>query len=168
MAKVATPYRLITLLCVGLLLSGCSRPQLSLLDENALDWSSLRGQWVVINYWAEWCKPCVEEIPELNHLEQMYPQQVRVLGVNFDNEPESILRQQASRMQIGFSLLQEDPAVLLQLERPKVLPTTYIYSPEGELVASLVGPQSFKGLVSRMGLPAVELANKSSAAQVLP
>ena len=157
MARVTT-CRLITLLGVSLLLSACSRPQLSLLDESSLNWSSLRGQWVVINYWAEWCKPCVEEIPELNHLGQVYPQQVRVLGVNFDNEPEGILRQQARRMQIDFSLLQEDPSAFLQLQRPKVLPTTYIYSPQGELVASLIGPQSFKGLVARMGLPAIELA----------
>lgn len=157
MANVAT-YRLLALLCVYLLLSGCSRPQLSLLDDKPLDWTSLRGQWVVINYWAEWCKPCVEEIPELNHLQQAYPQQVRVLGINFDNEPEGVLRQQASRMQIAFSLLQEDPAMLLQLERPRVLPTTFIYSPEGKLVASLVGPQSYKGLVNRMGLSAAQVS----------
>lgn len=153
-------FRLLALLSFCLLLSACSRPQLQLLDESALEWSSLRGQWVVVNYWAEWCKPCVEEIPELNHLGLAYPQQVKVLGVNYDNESEAVLREQAGRMKIDFSLLREDPAVVLQLERPKVLPTTYIYSPEGELVASLMGPQSFKGLVARMGLPLVELATQ--------
>ena len=29
----------------------------------------LRGQWVLVNYWAQWCKPCIEEIPELNQLD---------------------------------------------------------------------------------------------------
>jgi len=41
-----------------------------------------RGQWVVINYWAEWCKPCIKEIPELNGLDRR--EGYRVLGANFD------------------------------------------------------------------------------------
>ncbi len=42
----------------------------------------LRGQWVVINYWAIWCKPCIQEIPELNALAELPG--VAVLGVNYD------------------------------------------------------------------------------------
>src|SRR5690606_11211450 len=44
---------------------------------------SLQGQWLVINYWAEWCAPCRKEIPELNALPE-HIDGVRVLGVNFD------------------------------------------------------------------------------------
>ena len=52
-------------------------------DSPTASLEELRGQWVVINYWAQWCKPCIEEIPELNALDQKY-EQVTVLGVNYD------------------------------------------------------------------------------------
>lgn len=142
----------ITCLALILLLSGCSRHELSVLDDKDMSWQALRGQWVVINYWAEWCKPCLEEVPELNQLAAHYSQQVAVLGVNYDAVAEDTLRQQARRLQIEFSVLQVDPAVHLKLNRPQVLPTTFIFSPQGELVSSLVGPQSALGLASLMGL----------------
>ncbi len=138
-----------------LVLSGCSRQDLSVLDDKGMSWQALRGQWVVINYWAEWCKPCIEEVPELNQLAEHYSKQVAVLGVNYDAVTEDTLRQQAHRLQIEFPVLDVDPASVLKLNRPEVLPTTFVFSPQGELVGSLVGPQSALGLASIMGLPAL-------------
>ena len=51
-------------------------------NVGTLQLDELRGQWVVINYWAIWCKPCIQEIPELNKLAEL--PQVTVLGVNYD------------------------------------------------------------------------------------
>ncbi len=140
--------------CVALLLllSGCSRHDLSILDAGDMSWKSLRGQWVVINYWAEWCKPCIEEVPELNRLAAYHSQHVAVLGVNYDSVAEDTLRQHVRRLQIEFPVLEVDPASKLNLKRPEVLPTTFVFSPQGELVGSLVGPQSAPGLASLMGL----------------
>ena len=45
--------------------------------------AQLQGQWLLINYWAEWCGPCRTEIPELNALSET-EQGLAVLGVNFD------------------------------------------------------------------------------------
>jgi thiol-disulfide isomerase/thioredoxin len=142
-------------LALILVLSGCSRQDLSVLDAKDVGWQALRGQWVVINYWAEWCKPCIEEVPELNQLAAHYSKQVAVLGVNYDAVTEDALRQQARRLQIEFPVLDVDPASMLKLARPEVLPTTFVFSPQGELVGSLVGPQSALGLASIMGLPAL-------------
>ena len=106
----------------------------------------LRGQWVVINYWAQWCKPCIEEIPQLNTLDREYAQ-VTVLGVNYDGASGEELEQQRQQLGVTFTSLQNDPAEQLGKPRPVVLPTTFIVSPDGELADTLVGPQTLESLI---------------------
>ena len=69
-------------------LSGCSNePSYRLADGDSISFSELRGDWVVINYWAEWCAPCRKEIPELNELPAIAAEQgavFKVFGVNYD------------------------------------------------------------------------------------
>jgi thiol-disulfide isomerase/thioredoxin len=110
----------------------------------------LRGQWVVVNYWAQWCTPCIREIPELNALNQQYPQ-VNVLGVNFDGASGEQLATQVRKLKIDFPMLADDPAADLGLSRPAVLPTTLILNPAGELTEVLVGPQTLESLLSVTG-----------------
>ncbi|QIB66658.1 TlpA family protein disulfide reductase [Kineobactrum salinum] len=126
-----------------LLLAGC---QPTPPDDAAL-LQSLRGQWVVINYWAQWCKPCIEEIPELNALDQNYDT-VAVLGVNYDGATGDELQRQVGTLGVAFPTLQDDPAALLGQPRPTVLPTTLILDPDGEVVATLVGPQTLDSLTA--------------------
>ena len=113
---------------LGILLS-CSSPT----NEPAHD------QWKVINYWAIWCKPCREEIPELNRLDS--DEKLTVLGVNFDGKTGSALAADANNLGIQFKNI-PDPSEKLNLKRPNVLPTTFIVSPEGSVKAVLVGPQT--------------------------
>jgi thiol-disulfide isomerase/thioredoxin len=116
---------------------------------------SLRGQWVVINYWAQWCKPCIEEIPHLNTLDRDYPQ-VTVLGVNYDGASGTALEQQRQQLGVAFASLEADPAEQLGKARPVVLPTTFIVNPDGVLVAELIGPQTLESLVQATGQTALE------------
>lgn len=111
-------------------------------------WQSLRGQWVFINYWAEWCKPCLKEIPELNALSEVPG--VAVLGVNYDGVEASELDRLVLKFGIRFPLLSEDPSVLLSTDRPSVLPATLVYSPAGEFQMRLVGPQTVESLTDVM------------------
>lgn len=109
-----------------------------------------RGGWVVVNYWAEWCKPCIKEVPELNALDAR--EGVRVLGVNYDNATGEELASQLAKLAIAFATLPNDPAEELGLTRPQVLPTTVIIAPDGKVTATLVGPQSLTGLLALMGM----------------
>ncbi len=137
------------LLCLGVLLSllACTehtdtgpRPRLE----------ELHGQWVVINYWAQWCKPCIEEIPQLNALDAQYAQ-VTVLGVNYDGASGAELEQQRQQLGVAFASMETDPAAELGTPRPVVLPTTLILDPAGQLVATLVGPQTLESLAQATG-----------------
>ncbi|MDO8709209.1 TlpA disulfide reductase family protein, partial [Pseudomonas sp.] len=70
----------------ALMLGGCGNDYG--IDQNGQKVAAERldNQWVVLNYWAEWCGPCRTEIPELNTLaDQLKDKKIGVFGVNFDN-----------------------------------------------------------------------------------
>lgn len=110
--------------------------------------SHFKGKWVFVNYWAEWCKPCIKEIPELNELHAAHDNVV-VLGVNFDGESGATLAEQEQRLGVSFPTLAYDPSTELGMERPKALPTTVVINPAGEVVDILIGPQTEQLLLAR-------------------
>ena len=129
-----------------LLLVACSPAEK---PESTLQLDKLRGQWVVINYWAIWCKPCIQEIPELNKLAEL--PQVTVLGVNYDGLSGDELEQQLQKLGVAFPTLASDPAAQLGVARPVVLPTSLVLDPEGQLRDTLVGPQTLETLAAATG-----------------
>jgi len=94
--------------------------------------AQLQGQWLLINYWAEWCGPCRTEIPELNALAET-EQGLAVLGVNFD--------------ELRGEELAQDPAERLQLPRSEVLPVTYLVDDQRKVRERLVGEQTAEGIL---------------------
>ena len=116
----------------------------------------LKGQWLVINYWARWCKPCIEEIPELNELDHSFDT-VTVLGVNYDGATGEELQAQAAELGVRFQLLEHDPSAELGVRRPVVLPTTLIVAPDGTHKTTLVGPQTAASLAAATGLAEASL-----------
>ncbi len=144
---------ILPVLAVFALLLGCSpeQPQQSddgypLLSGENLKFSDLRGKIVLINYWAEWCSPCREEIPELNKLQKAFADQVVVLGVNFDGVTGESLQQQATNMGIEFPLLLDDPRAHFGVAASGVLPETLVINRRGEFQQLLMGPQSLADL----------------------
>jgi len=129
-------------LLVGL--SGCAKESsYRVADGSQMQLSELRGNWVLINYWADWCRPCREEIPELNTLHQREEgQPIFVLGVNFDYLEGQELTDLITEMGIEFPVLVDDPQVIVGYEAAQVLPMTVIISPAGEVHNVLVGPQT--------------------------
>ena len=138
--------------CIAaLLLAGCAEDWG--LDQHGrkVTAEQLDGQWLVINYWAEWCKPCRTEIPELNQLsEQLNGTGAQVLGVNFDALQGGDLARAADAFAIRFTVLATDPATRLELPRNDVLPVTYIIGADGRLRERLVGEQTAAGLQARL------------------
>ena len=151
----------LVLLLLGLGACQPSGKHFELASGQLLEWQSLRGQWVLINYWAEWCKPCVTEIPELNHLARRQAE-LQVLGVNYDGITGEALSQQMRHLQIEFAVFAEDPSPQLGIARPQVLPTSVILDPRGEVVKVLVGPQS------RISLMQTLADLRSSASSISP
>lgn len=124
-----------------LALSGCAEEQWLDHRGDPVVQTDLDDRWVVVNYWAEWCAPCLHELPEFNQLAAGNPD-VRVLGVNYDGISGDELLALSDRMNIEFSVMGQDFEQSFKLDRPQVLPTTYIFNPQGELQHSLPGPQT--------------------------
>ena len=136
---------------VGLLLAGCAEDWGVDQHGRKVTAEQLDGQWLVINYWAEWCKPCRTEIPELNRLdEELRGKGVQVLGVNFDALQGETLAAAAKTFDIRITLLAQDPAPRLELPRNDVLPVTYLVDNKGRLRERLVGEQTAAGLHERL------------------
>lgn len=137
-------------LCV---VTACNRAQdVRFADGSAVSFDDWRGRWVLVNYWAEWCAPCREEIPELNALYRENGNRLLVVGVNFDGVKDLALSDLIVRMGIEFPVLTTDPRERWQYDRPSVLPTTVIIDPAGNVVRTLVGPQDRETLAQVLDL----------------
>ena len=101
---------------------------------------------MIINYWATWCAPCRDEIPELNELAHELSESVVVIGVNYDQVQGEKLTQQMQSLGIKFGNLLHDPRDIWNLEPVTVLPETLIINTKGELIHRMVGPQTKKSL----------------------
>ncbi|MBD9414407.1 TlpA family protein disulfide reductase [Pseudomonas sp. PDM16] len=145
------PLQMVIGLVAGLFLAGCAEDWGVDQHGRKVTAEQLEGQWLVINYWAEWCKPCRTEIPELNRLdEELRGKGVQVLGVNFDALQGETLAAAAKTFDIRFTLLAQDPAPRLELPRNDVLPVTYLVDNKGRLRERLVGEQTAAGLHERL------------------
>ncbi|PKO45911.1 MAG: thioredoxin [Betaproteobacteria bacterium HGW-Betaproteobacteria-22] len=114
--------------------------------------SDYRGQWVLVNYWATWCPPCLEEVPDFVNLHKL--DKLVVLGVVVDYKDVQEVREYADDMQMNYPIVLGDDDVLAQLGSADVLPTTFIYNPQGELV------KTKRGLITRQYIEGLTGLNK--------
>jgi thiol-disulfide isomerase/thioredoxin len=105
-----------------------------------------KGKWLFINYWAEWCAPCKEEIPELNEFAKIHQNSASVFAVNYDGLTGQDLQLEASKLNIEFYVIEQDPSSQLGFPRPTVLPSTVVISPSGTVHSTLIGTQTVNSL----------------------
>ncbi|WP_223577797.1 TlpA family protein disulfide reductase [Kangiella taiwanensis] len=97
-----------------------------------------RGQWLVINFWAEWCPPCLEEIPELGKLVKENPH-IAVIGVSYDKLTNEELEALVDKLDIQYPIVATEPMPYLPVAKPQSLPGTYLISPSGQTMGPILG-----------------------------
>ena len=139
--------RPLPVLCILLALASCQQPDFHDAAGDGHRFGELRGKWLIVNYWATWCGPCKTEIPELNRIAKQHADRLNIYGVDFDAPAGDALDKEIEEMKIEFPVFEKDPSKLLGYKRPQVLPTTFVFSPEGKLVKTLTGPQTEESLL---------------------
>lgn len=99
------------------------------------------GKWVVVNYWATWCPPCIVEMPELQAFHDDHADRdAVVIGMNAEMIGRQQLQAFLETYFITYPVYLSGPTQQSELGLIPGLPTTFMVSPEGEVVARQVGP----------------------------
>lgn len=112
-----------------------------------------KGKWVVVNYWATWCPPCLEEIPDLIALHEKR-KDLAILGVALEYKDAKEVRTFVDDNLMSYPVVLGDDRLIGQIGPADVLPTTYIYNPQGRLV------KVRRGLITRQYIEKLVLLQK--------
>ena len=134
------------------ILISCAKPDLVTSNNKKIFLDDLYGKWVVINYWADWCPPCIKEIPELNKLNAKYSDELNVFLFNFDRLEGEELKNQLRKIDAKVPSLVTDPQSIYNFTIPESLPVTFVINKKGELSNILQGPQTLQEMEKVLNL----------------
>lgn len=116
--------------------------------------SQYAGKWVIVNYWATWCPPCLEEVPDFVALyDSRKNKDVMVIGVALDYESAADVQAYVDDMLMSYPIVLGDEKATAQIGPADVLPTTFIYNPKGQLVKTKRGLVTKQYLENLMAAP---------------
>ncbi|MCF6266999.1 MAG: TlpA family protein disulfide reductase [Desulfuromusa sp.] len=115
--------------------------QLEDLDGNLVSLSSLRGKVVMVNFWATWCPPCIEEMPSMERLnEAMAGDDFVMLAINTESTGRTVVPAFLKKTPYTFPILYDDKAVVQQLYGVYKFPESYIIRKDGTIDQKVIGP----------------------------
>ena len=133
-------HKIIQLFCL-LILFACQKNDIEVFNGSNTNLDKLEGNWIVINYWADWCAPCIKEIPELNEFADEN-KDIFVFTFNFDHLDQEDLAPIAKKFNIEVPSLVTHPRDIWGIQTPPAVPATFFINPNGELSLSLFRPQT--------------------------
>jgi thiol-disulfide isomerase/thioredoxin len=109
------------------------------LQGNIISTASFHGHVVLLSFWATWCPPCRQEIPELKELQSRYKNQLQIVGVSLDDAPTQQVWEFAKREGINYSIVMGSAEITKEYGGVPALPTNFLIGPDGKVVQKHVG-----------------------------
>lgn len=123
------------------------------LQGKSFDLAAQRGKWVIVNFWATWCVPCVKEMPDISRFVAAHPN-VRAIGLAYEDSEPAEIKAFLAKRPVVYPIAQvtlDKPVA--DFDEPRGLPTTYLISPDGKVAKHIVGPVTEASLAELIGKP---------------
>jgi len=121
-------------------------------DGGKFDLAQQRGKWVIVNFWATWCSPCLKELPDISAFVAAHKDTVVAIGLDFEEAEKDDIAKFLKGHPIGY------PIALIGIDNPpkdfdtpKGLPNTYVIDPQGKVAKAFLGPITAKDLAGAIG-----------------
>jgi thiol-disulfide isomerase/thioredoxin len=110
------------------------------LDGKTFDLAAQRGKWVIVNFWATWCVPCIKEMPDISRFVAAHGN-VTAIGLAYDDSEPADIKVFVAKHPVVYPIarigMDQPPK---DFDEPRGLPTTYVIGPDGKLARTFIGP----------------------------
>ncbi|WP_243047554.1 TlpA disulfide reductase family protein [Dyella sp. RRB7] len=123
------------------------------LDGKPFDLAAQRGKWVIVNYWATWCVPCIKEMPDISRFVSAHRDKVAAIGLAYDDSDKADIQAFLAKHPVSYPVAQvtlDKP--LKDFDEPRGLPTTWLIGPDGKVAKRFVGTVNETSLGQAIGL----------------
>jgi len=116
-------------------------PELTMktLDGRTLNSRDWKGKVTLVNFWATWCPPCREEIPDLIKLQAKYKDQLQIIGISSDEGPAQDVAKFAAEHKMNYAIVMETPELTKAFPGIFALPTTFVIDQDVKMVQKHIG-----------------------------
>jgi len=104
------------------------------LSGQEISTANWRGKVVLLNFWATWCPPCRDEIPEMIELSKRFRDHLQIVGVSMDDGPSGDVRQFAREMGINYPIVMGSETLSSEYGGVPALPTSFVVNTDGRIV----------------------------------
>jgi thiol-disulfide isomerase/thioredoxin len=123
------------------------------LDGKPYDLAQERGKYVIVNYWATWCVPCIKEMPDISRFVTAHKDKVAAIGLAYEDTDKADIQAFLAKHPVSYPIAQvtlDKP--VKDFDEPRGLPTTWLIGPDGKVAKRFVGPVTEASLGEAIGL----------------